>query len=98
VETSEVNELLTLLKPGGMLVSGTMPADGSEAERLGVRTLRMSTQPSAQQLTRIASLVDDGLVKPCIAERFSLRDVGEAFKMLGKTHGGKILLVVNDQL
>lgn len=98
VDTSEVNKLLTLLKPGGFLVSGTQPADDSEAERLKVRTIRMGTVQSAEQLTEVAKLVDSGFVRPYISERLPIGDIAEAYKKLGRIAAGKILLVVDEKL
>lgn len=96
-DSSEVNKLLTLLKPNGMLVSAAKPADGSEAEQLGVRTIRMATEPKAERLTEIAKLVNEGFVKPVITERMPVSSIVEVHKKAGQTQG-KVLLIVDSEM
>ncbi|MBM4765040.1 NADP-dependent oxidoreductase [Bacillus sp. B15-48] len=93
-QSSEVNKLLMLLKPGGMLVSAAKAADNQEAERLGVRTIRMASKRNAQHLSEIAKLVDEGFVKPFITERIPVSKTAEAHKKQGQNNG-KILLIPN---
>ncbi|MEH7254802.1 NADP-dependent oxidoreductase [Neobacillus niacini] len=96
-DTLEVNKLLRLLKPGGRLVSAAKPADAQEAERLGVNAIRMGSQRSAEHLTEIAKLVDEGMVKPFITERLPISETAQAHKKLGQNNG-KILLIADSEV
>jgi NADPH:quinone reductase-like Zn-dependent oxidoreductase len=87
----EITRLLALLRPGGVLVSATGPADEEEAKRLGVRTVRMGVQPNAQQLREIAALVDAGKLKPIITARVPVSALADAHRRIGQTYG-KVLV------
>jgi NADPH:quinone reductase-like Zn-dependent oxidoreductase len=96
VDTPEVNKLLRLLKPGGILVSAARPADISEAERLGVSTVRMASKRNAGQLKEIAQLVDAGLLRPVITARLPVSEIAVCHQQTGQTNG-KTILIVNEK-
>ena len=95
--TSPVDPLLQLLKKDGILVSATLPADVAEAERLGVHAIQMAVQHNAEQLGKIASLVDQGKAKAVISERFPIAATAEAHGKVGSTYA-KVLLIADESL
>jgi NADPH:quinone reductase-like Zn-dependent oxidoreductase len=86
---------LGVLRDGGILVSlvGLMPQARSPARN--VRASAILVRPDAEQLTRIAGLVDAGILRPIVSHRFSLGDVADAHRQseTGRTRG-KIVLDV----
>lgn len=90
---------LRVLRPGGIVVS-ILPGGSNdlyeEAERLGVRALRMLVDSSHSGMKAIADLVDAGKLRPAIAGTFSLADAAEAHALgdTGRT-AGKLVLVMD---
>ncbi|MFF4803077.1 NADP-dependent oxidoreductase [Streptomyces sp. NPDC001351] len=89
---------LRVLRPGGIVVSilpiGSKDFD-EEAERLGVRALRMLVDASYSGLRAIAELVETGKLRPAIAGTFPLSDAAEAHRLgdTGRTTGKLVLTV-----
>ncbi|WP_210569917.1 NADP-dependent oxidoreductase [Streptomyces sp. GESEQ-4] len=89
---------LRVLHPGGIVVS-ILPVGSDdfheEAERLGVRSLRMLVDASYSGLTAITELVEAGKLRPAIAGTFPLADAAEAHRLggTGRTTGKLVLLV-----
>ena len=55
----------------------------------------LSAKPSAEDLSFIIGLVEEGRIKPVIDRRYPLRDAAEAMRYLGAGHGqGKVILEV----
>jgi len=96
-KTIEINKMLNLLKPNGILVSTANPADNSIAESLGVRTLRIAMTRTVEQLTAISKLVDEKIIHPVITNRYQLKDLVDAHKKSGQTNG-KTIIVVDETL
>ncbi|MDT7840615.1 NADP-dependent oxidoreductase [Streptomyces justiciae] len=90
---------LRVLRPGGLVVS-ILPVGSDEfydeAERLGVRALRMLVDASHSGMTAIAELVEAGKLRPTIAGTFPLADAAEAHALgdTGRTTG-KLVLVTD---
>ena len=89
---------LRVLRPGGIVVSilPVGPKDfDEEAERLGVRALRMLVDASHSGLRAIAELVEAGKLRPAIAATFPLADAAEAHRLgdTGRTTGKLVLTV-----
>ncbi|MFF7450061.1 MULTISPECIES: zinc-binding dehydrogenase [unclassified Streptomyces] len=88
---------LRVLRPGGIVVS-ILPVGSSEffeeAERLGVRALRMLVDASHSGMKAIAELVEAGKLRPAIAGTFPLADAAEAHALgdTGRTTGKLVLL------
>lgn len=97
IPSDEVTKLLQVLKEGGTLVTALHPADESAANDLGVHVVRMAVQRNAEQLSHIAALVDQGVVKPFITERLPLSSIVSVHDKAGQTRG-KIVLHVSDNL
>ncbi|MCX5052291.1 MULTISPECIES: NADP-dependent oxidoreductase [unclassified Streptomyces] len=89
---------LRVLRPGGVVVS-ILPVGSAdfheEAERLGVRSLRMLVDASHSGLKAIAELVEAGKLRPAIAGTFPLADAAEAHALgdTGRTTGKLVLTV-----
>ncbi|MEV6999122.1 NADP-dependent oxidoreductase [Streptomyces sp. NPDC093982] len=90
---------LGVLRPGGVVVS-ILPVGSEdfyeEAERLGVRALRMLVDSDRADLRAIADLVDKGRLRAEIAGTFPLADAAEAHALgdTGRT-AGKLVLTVD---
>ncbi|WP_406193656.1 NADP-dependent oxidoreductase [Streptomyces sp. NBC_01017] len=90
---------LGVLRPGGVVVS-ILPVGSDdfyeEAERLGVRALRMLVDSDRADLRAIADLVDKGQLRAEIAGTFPLADAAEAHALgdTGRT-AGKLVLTVD---
>ncbi|MFE5894507.1 NADP-dependent oxidoreductase [Streptomyces sp. NPDC056468] len=89
---------LSVLRPGGVVVS-ILPVGSDdfyeEAERLGVRALRMLVDSDRADLRAIADLVDKGRLRAEIAGTFPLADAAEAHALgdTGRTTGKLVLTV-----
>ncbi|GAA3984874.1 NADP-dependent oxidoreductase [Streptomyces sp. NBC_01352] len=89
---------LRVLRPGGLVVS-ILPVGSDdlyqEAERLGVRALRMLVDADRAGMRAIADLVAQGKLRPTIAHTFPLADAAEAHALgdTGRTTGKLVLTV-----
>lgn len=89
-------ESLRVLRPGGILVS-ILPVGSdelfTEADRLGVRALRMLVDSSRHNLYSLTEMVDQGTLRPTIAAVFSLDEASEAHRLgeTGRTTGKMVL-------
>jgi NADPH:quinone reductase-like Zn-dependent oxidoreductase len=89
---------LRVLRPGGLVVS-ILPVGSQEffeeAERLGVRSLRMLVDASHSGMKAIAELVEAGKLRPAIAGTFPLAEAAEAHRLgdTGRTTGKLVLTV-----
>lgn len=68
-----------VIKRGGVLVSLTAQPDEARMKETGVRMIAQFTQPTTDRLTRLAELVDAGIVTPNVERTFPLEKAGEAF-------------------
>ena len=87
---------LRTLRPGGILVS-ILPVGSDElyveADKLGVRALRMLVDASRHDLMSIAGLVEQDTLRPTIAEVFPLEQAADAHRLgeTGRTTGKMVL-------
>ncbi|MEU0174744.1 NADP-dependent oxidoreductase [Streptomyces massasporeus] len=88
---------LRVLRPGGVLVS-ILPGGSDdlyeEAERLGVRALRMLVDADRGGMEAIADLIETGKLRATIAGTFPLAEAAEAHTLgdTGRTTGKLVLL------
>jgi len=85
-----------VLKPDGILISTVRPPSEELAKQRGIRAgMVMSTPPIRETLTKVAELVDRGLVRPEVSAMFPLAEVRKAHEMIESRHArGKIVLSV----
>jgi NADPH:quinone reductase-like Zn-dependent oxidoreductase len=89
---------LRVLRPGGIVVS-ILPVGSDEfheeAERLGVRALRMLVDADRAGMNAIADLVERGKLRATIADTFPLAGAAEAHALgdTGRTTGKLVLTV-----
>jgi NADPH:quinone reductase-like Zn-dependent oxidoreductase len=84
-----------VLRKGGVLVSLVSPIPPGVAEQHGVRGIYFIVDGNRAQLDQISLLVDEGALKPIIAEVFPLARAHDAFEFGAGTHSpGKIILEV----
>jgi NADPH:quinone reductase-like Zn-dependent oxidoreductase len=89
---------LRVLRPGGIVVS-ILPVGSDEfheeAERLGVRALRMLVDADRAGMKAIVDLVERGKLRATIADTFPLADAAEAHALgdTGRTTGKLVLTV-----
>jgi NADPH:quinone reductase-like Zn-dependent oxidoreductase len=86
---------LGTLRDGGILVSLVGLAREARSPARNVRTTGILVSPNADQLGRIAALVDSGDLRPIVSHRFGLNEVAAAHRQseTGSTRG-KIVLEV----
>jgi NADPH:quinone reductase-like Zn-dependent oxidoreductase len=88
---------LTVLKPGGIIVSTVGIADEAAVKAKGLRSAAYMAQSRTKDLQQIAELIDSGKVIPVISKIFPLKDAAEAHRMGEKGHvRGKIVLQVKE--
>ncbi|MGW3959960.1 NADP-dependent oxidoreductase [Amycolatopsis sp. NPDC005003] len=94
VAPERLAELVTLIRPGGVLVNTTvwMPAPGDEAR--GVRGIDLFVRGDADQLAKLVAQVDRGELRVDVAERVPLADLAalHARAAEGAVHG-KVVVV-----
>lgn len=84
-----------VVKPGGVLATTVQPVDEAAAKRAGIRAVQVIMKRDAKDLTELAHLVEQGAVKPRLAQRMDLNQAKEAQELSesGRTHGKVILKV-----
>lgn len=84
------------LKRGGILVSIIEAPSADLAEAHGVRqSMVMSAPPVAETLTRVAEMVNEGILKPVVSTVLPLQDAKAAHLIVENKHArGKIVLQV----
>jgi NADPH:quinone reductase-like Zn-dependent oxidoreductase len=68
-----------VLKEGGHLVSATQPVSEEETARHRVTGAMMRLAPSADVLRRIARLLEEGTIRPDVANVYALQDAAQAW-------------------
>jgi NADPH:quinone reductase-like Zn-dependent oxidoreductase len=69
-----------VLKEGGYLVSATQPVSQEETAKHRVSGTMMKLAPSADELARIARLLEEGTIRPDVATVYALQDAAEGWK------------------
>ncbi|AUY50934.1 NADP-dependent oxidoreductase [Streptomyces sp. CB01881] len=96
--SSEGTRALSVLRPGGTLVSIMEHWNqelAAKIEAAGRRFAGVSVEPDYASLEAIAALVDAGRIRPHVAETFPLADAGKAHELVGSGRvQGKVVLTV----
>lgn len=86
---------LSVIKPGGRLVTTIAPQFQVEAKEKQIQLAGFTAQSYPDDLEQIAKLIDDGLVNPVVSAVFSLDEVKQAEQLSAKSHTrGKIVIKV----
>jgi NADPH:quinone reductase-like Zn-dependent oxidoreductase len=85
-----------VLKRGGYLVAATQPVSQEDAAKYGVTGILMNMTPTAQLLSQIAKLFEEGKIVTDVAKVYALSDVAQAWKDMtgGVSRHGKLVLKV----
>jgi NADPH:quinone reductase-like Zn-dependent oxidoreductase len=84
-----------LARRGGRLVTLGAPPSADKAAALGVHATFFVVAPDAAELARLASLVDEGRLRPVLSQTFPLREGRKAFESGSAPHPpGKTVLIV----
>lgn len=82
-----------ILKKGGVLVSMLGAPKEGLAREYGVEAIGQNTQTNSQKLTRLADLVDQGVIKPQVDKVFPLEQTRDAFEFTEEGHHrGKVVI------
>jgi NADPH:quinone reductase-like Zn-dependent oxidoreductase len=69
-----------VLKEGGRLISAVQPVSQEEAAKHHVSGEMMRLAPSAEELGKIARLLEEGTIRPDVASVYALQDAAQAWK------------------
>lgn len=84
-----------VIKRGGTLVSMSAQPDEARMRETGVKAISQFTQPTTERLTKLAQLVDDGVVTPHVGRVFPLEQSVEAFRFREENKAaGKVIVTV----
>jgi len=84
-----------VIKRGGTLVSMTAQPDEARMRETGVKAIGQFTQPTTERLTKLAQLVDEGIVTPHVGRVFPLEQSAEAFRFREENKSaGKVIVTV----
>jgi NADPH:quinone reductase-like Zn-dependent oxidoreductase len=85
----------SVLKPGGILVAIAEEPPADHGGRDDVRGVFFVVEPSGEQLSELAKLVDDGKLRAAVSTTFGLADLREAFTgQQHRSHPGKVVITV----
>ena len=77
-----------VLKEGGHLVSAAQPVSQEETAKHRVSGEMMRLAPSADVLSRIARLLEEGTIRPDVATVYALQDAAQAWKDIARNLPG----------
>jgi NADPH:quinone reductase-like Zn-dependent oxidoreductase len=87
----------SVIRGGGVLVSMVAQPDETLMRETGVTAISQVTQPTTERLTKLAALVDEGVITPRVDRVFPLERVADAFvyRETGKARG-KVVVTVEE--
>ncbi len=84
-----------VLKKGGVLVSMLGEPSKNLAKEYGVTVIGQNTQTNSKNLSRLAELVDQGVIKPQVDKVFPFDQTREAFEYIETGHSrGKVVIEI----
>ena len=86
----------SVLKSGGRYATTFEQPPQEEAERRGIRSFGVFTQPTVEHLTQMAGLIDAGKIRFFVHRTFSIDEVQAAleYRQLG-SEPGKVVITIN---
>jgi NADPH:quinone reductase-like Zn-dependent oxidoreductase len=93
-----IDRSLVVLKKGGTIISINSGANDQVEEKAkakGMKGIRMLVQSSGEDMQNLASLLEEGAIKPTVSEEFPFEKIKDAFAQVasGKTRGKVIVTV-----
>ena len=89
---------LEVLKPNGILVSTIGIQDPEAVKAKGIQGIQYMAQSTPADLKQIATLVEDGIVKPIIAQVLLLNEIVKAHQISEEGHvRGKLIIAVAEE-
>ncbi|MET3422145.1 NADPH:quinone reductase-like Zn-dependent oxidoreductase [Actinoplanes tereljensis] len=85
-----------VLSPGGRLVTLAAPPDQEKASQHNIHAYFFVVTPDQQELTHLATLVDEGTLRPIVARTVPLSEAPSAFDPKAPRAPGKIVLTVTN--
>lgn len=86
---------LSVIKPGGRLVTTIMPEYKEQAKEKGIQLEGFTAQSYPDDLKQIADLIGRGIVNPVVSAVYDLEDAVKAEQLSAKSHTrGKIVIKV----
>lgn len=76
----DFNKALAILKPGGVAVSMIADANEGLVKDLKVTAVKQMTHVNSDKLSKLAKLVEDGIVTPNVGKVFELEQIQQAFE------------------
>lgn len=93
VGSSVMESSFKVLKVGGILASMKGQPDEKLSQEYKVKAVAVNTSINADKLTRLAELVDGGIIHPQVDKIFGIDQTGEAFEYKEKNHpNGKVVI------
>src|SRR4030095_15867649 len=86
-----------VIRAGGLRVSMVAQPDEALMRETGVTAISQVTQPTTERLTKLAALVDEGVITPRVDRVFPLDRVADpfAYRETGKARG-KVVVTVEE--
>jgi NADPH:quinone reductase-like Zn-dependent oxidoreductase len=96
IDPAQLAALVTLIRPGGVLVNTTVWMPAPSDEERGVRGIDLFVRSDAGQLSQLVGLIDSGELRVDIAQRMPLEELAAVHVRAG-TGGlaGKVVIVVS---
>ncbi|MFB7445986.1 NADP-dependent oxidoreductase [Streptomyces mirabilis] len=97
VEPAQLDALLGLIRPGGVLVNTTVWMPAPSDEERGVRGIDLFVRSNAEQLSHLAELIDGGELRVEVARRVPLAELPalHADAAAGALPSGKVVVVAS---
>ncbi|QDO03592.1 NADP-dependent oxidoreductase [Streptomyces sp. RLB3-17] len=97
VEPAQLDALLGLIRPGGVLVNTTVWMPAPSDEERGVRGIDLFVRSNAEQLSHLAELIDGGELRVEVARRVPLAELPalHADAAAGALPNGKVVVVAS---
>ncbi|MFE2473093.1 NADP-dependent oxidoreductase [Streptomyces mirabilis] len=97
VEPAQLDALLGLIRPGGVLVNTTVWMPAPSDEERGIRGIDLFVRSDAEQLSHLAELIDGGELRVEVARRVPLAELPalHADAAAGALPNGKVVVVAS---
>ncbi|GES18350.1 NADPH:quinone reductase [Acrocarpospora pleiomorpha] len=96
IDPAQLSALVTLIRSGGVLVNTTVWMPAPSDEQHGVRGIDLFVRSDADQLSRLAALIDSGELRVDVAQRVPLAELPavHAQAAAGALHGKTVIVAL----